>query len=278
MTDLFSAAAAIARIPGVEPAKARFAELGGGFSHRLWLVEAEERKLVLRLDTPHVETLGLDRRTELTVLRRASEAGLASNVVFADPDAGMLVYEYLPGRSWTAEDLADKRKLEALAALLRRAHALPRAGVDFDAAGAAERYVRILHGDGGFREPARRCRDVVTAIPPPENRRCCHNDVVAENVLEIPELVMLDWEYACDNEPLFDLACLIAYHDLDETRAGVLLSAYAGSDAGEPRERLERQIRLFDALQWLWLAVRQTVMPNDATRDRLRRLAGRIAL
>lgn len=277
MTDPLSAAAAIARIPGVEPAKARYRALGQGFSNRSWLVEAGARKLVLRLDTPHAAALGLDRRTELAVLREAGKAGLAPEIVFAELEAGLLVYEYLPGRSWTAGDLDRAGKLEALAALLGHVHALPRSGVAFDAVGAAERYVRILHGGelAGF---ARRCRDIVAGSPPPEERACCHNDVVAGNVLETPDLRLIDWEYACDNEPLFDLACCIAYHDLDDGQGDVLLSAYAGAHMPEAGQRLSIQLRLFDALQWLWLAVRETSMPSDANRDRLKQLAARITL
>lgn len=276
MNDPFFAAAAIARIPGIEPAKARYRALAAGLSHRLWLVEAEDRKLVLRLDTPQAEALGLDRGTELAVLGEAGAAGLAPQVVFSDADAGMLVYEYLPGRSWTRADLLRSGQLDALAALLREVHALPRSGVAFDGAAAAKRYAEILSGHEELGAFARRCRDLVASIPVPGDRVCCHNDVVAENVLETPGLLLLDWEYACDNDPYFDLASVIAYHDLDGSQRDRLLRAYAASSDGEERERLELQLRLFDPLQWLWLAVRQTALPSTATRERLRALAARI--
>jgi thiamine kinase len=276
VTDLLSAAGAIARIPGVEPAKASYRALGAGLSHRLWFVQQEERKLVLRLDTPHAGALGLDRKTELAILRQAGKAGIAPEVVFADMDAGMLVYDYLPGRSWTAADLEDTSKLEALAALLQKVHALPRSGVAFDAAGAAERYVGILRDHADFGDFALRCRDVVVGIPRAAASVCCHNDIVAANVVATPDLRLLDWEYACDNEPLFDLASLIGYHDLGEAQAQNLLCAYAGKDDAAERERLSLQLRLFDALQWLWFAVREVAMPREGQRERLAQLARRI--
>ena len=273
MTDPVSAAAAIARIPGVEPAKARYRSLGGGRSNRSWLVETEDRKLVLRLDGPQARVFGLDRHTELAILGRASGQALAPQVVYADAAAGILVYEYLPGRCWTRADLESDASLEALAALLRRVHALPPSGVRFDAAGAAARYLERIRGDESLFAIGQRCREIVASAPAPTGTACCHNDVVAANVIATPALRLLDWEYACDNEPLFDLASLIGYHDLAPRQKGTLLRAYAGDLA--LREQLEEQLRLFDALQWLWLAARQAAMPHAAHRERLEQLARR---
>ncbi len=274
MTDPLSAAAAIARIPGIEPAKARYRALGGGLGNRSWLVETDDRRLVLRLDGPLSRALGLDRHVELAVLERAAEQGIAPDVVYADTGAGILVYEYLPGRCWTREDLEDEANLEALAAVFRRVHALPLCSVPFDAAGAAARYLALIRGDAALSAIGERCRTVIESIPAPAEVTCCHNDVVAANVVAIPALRLLDWEYACDNEPLFDLASVIGYHDLDARQQGMLLRAYAGDLA--LRERLEQQLRLFDALQWLWLAVRQVLLPCAAQRVRLEALARRI--
>lgn len=274
MNDLLSAAAAIARIPGIEPAKARYRALGGGHSNRSWIIETEDRKLVLRLDGPQTAGLGLDRHTELKVLRLAAGQAVAPEVVYAEPQAGILVYEYLPGRCWARADLESDENLEALAALFCRVHALPRSGVPFDAAGVAARYLELIRSDSALTSTGQRCLDVVESIPPPVQTACCHNDVVAANVVATPALRLLDWEYACDNDPLFDLASVIGYHDLDPDQIGTLLGAYAGDLA--LRERLEVQLRLFDALQWLWLAVRQAAAPCANQRIRLEELARRI--
>jgi thiamine kinase len=270
MSDSLLAAAAIARIPGIEPAKARYRALGGGQSNHSWLIETEDRKLVLRLDGPRIAALGLDRHTELKILRQAAGQGLAPAVVYADPQAGILVYEYLPGRCWTRTDLESDNNLEALAALFRRVHALPRSGVPFDAAGAAARYLELIRSDEALASTGQRCLDLVERIPLLGETACCHNDVVAANVIATPALRLLDWEYACDNDPLFDLASVIGYHDLDPRRQATLLRAYAGGL--ESRERLEQQLRLFDALQWLWLAA----VAGKAERPRLAELARRM--
>src|SRR5690606_23928984 len=139
-----------------------------------------------------------------------------------------------------------------------------RAGVTFDARAAGERYLAFLEPHEEFRALARRCCDIVASLPTPADPVCCHNDVVARNVVAGPGLKLIDWEYACDNDPLFDLASLIGYHDLDASQVDAFLGAYAGSAAAEHRERLDLQLRLFDALQWPWLAIRETVLPDAA--------------
>ena len=88
--------------------------------------------------------------------------------------------------------------------------------------------------------------------------------------------LLIDWEYACDNDPLFDLASLIGYHDLDRTSSEALLSAYCGGTRPEYREQLALQIRIYDALHWLWLAVRQSISPGSAQAKRLDQLSQRI--
>ena len=89
-------------------------------------------------------------------------------------------------------------------------------------------------------------------------------------------LKLIDWEYACDNDPLFDLAVTIGFHDLDRGRRDILLNAYAGSGAAEYQEQLDEQIRAYDATQWLWFAARQLVAPGRAQARRLEELQQRI--
>ena len=90
------------------------------------------------------------------------------------------------------------------------------------------------------------------------------------------KLNLIDWEYACDNDPLFDLASAIGFHNLDERRQQVFLDAYAGGADSELRERLARQLRIYDAIQWLWLANRQLASPRSEQARRLEELQQRI--
>lgn len=276
MTDILSAAEAISRIPGLKLESATYRSIKGGLTNRTFLVKADDRTLILRLDAGHTEKFGLNRAAELAILKQAATREIAPDVVFADADAGILVYEYLPGRCWIPADLEDRGNLESVARLIRTVHALPKSGVAFDAPGAGERYVAAVRQNGELYSFALRCREIIAGIPLLSDTRCCHNDVVAANIVATPHLRLIDWEYACDNDPYFDLATLAGYHDLSDEQAKTLLGAYTGKIDPESWQRLQLQRRLYDAIQWLWLAVRQTVMPDNAHGERLRQLAGRV--
>jgi thiamine kinase-like enzyme len=95
---------------------------------------------------------------------------------------------------------------------------------------------------------------LIDSMPGPMNLCCCHNDLVAENIIATPQVRFLDWEYACDNDPLFDLAIVVAHHDLSDRHADVLLDAYFDGAGRRWREQFATQMRLYDALNWLWSA------------------------
>jgi thiamine kinase len=248
----------------------------GGLTNRSYIVHCGSRRFVLRLDAEHTATFGLDRRVELKVLKEAAKASLAPQVHFADPDNGILVYEYLPGPVWSRSSLDADSNLERLAVLLRNVHRLPRAGIVLDTLSAAVRYEAIASRDPELHLHAARCVDIVRTSPAPGALCCCHNDVVAENVVGGESLKLIDWEYAADNDPFFDLASLIAFHDLDQAQADRLRDAYTGGTDSQARERLRIQLRLFHALQWLWFAARYVISPRHHHRDRLEALRERV--
>jgi thiamine kinase-like enzyme len=222
------------------------------------------------------QAIALDRSCELAILGRAAEAGLAPHIVFSDIERGILVTEFLTNPVWSSSDLQQAKNLEALADLLRRVHALPACGMNLDLNLSAVRYEEFLRGRHGLHAYATRCVDVISSIPATGHLVCCHNDIVADNIISSQPLKLIDWEYAGDNEPLFDLASIICFHNLDERNSHVLLDAYSGGANAALRERLIDQMRVFDAIQWLWLASRHLVVPMRENVVRLEELQQRI--
>jgi thiamine kinase len=275
VTCLITPEDALSRIPGWDGGFDAD-EISGGLTNRSFAVRSANREFILRLDAEHTKTFGLDRSIELKVLREAAKAHIAPEVRFADPDAGILLYEYVAGPVWDRSSLGDAHKLEQLAASLRSVHSLPASGAALDAEAAARRYATAASKNPDLRHFAARCVSIVRMIPAPLSLACCHNDVVAANIVGTSQLKLLDWEYACDNDPFFDLASLIAYHDLGREHAGRLLDAYTGSREPEAKERLELQLRLYDAIQWLWLAARYVIDPDSDHRARLEQLRRRV--
>jgi len=263
---------ALCLVPGWDAEDLLIEELKGGLTNRVYKIGRGSENYVLRLDGEQTHTVGLNRSRELEILRNASAAGLAPGIVYADVEQGILLSRYVDGRVWTADDLTSRNNIEVLAAVLRRVHALPLSGERFDPVGAAGSYLGSLELRPDLHRFGERCKAIVEGTAEIMDCCCCHNDVVAANVVASPDLVLLDWEYACDNDPMFDLASLIVYHELDEATAKALLNAYAGGNVPELRERLEGQIRVYGAMLWLWLASRQLVDPNPSQARRLEKL------
>ncbi len=293
MNSRLTVTEALARVPGIDAESADVEELQGGLTNRVCLVRTEGRQYVLRLVAPGhpvlrdistsmykntdcSEAIQPDRSCELAILEAAGKAGIAPEVVYADVDAGILVTEYLHGTVWQESDLESNQNIESLAGLLRRVHALPPCGTRMNLTGMAEQYAHFLKRRQGLHAFASNCARIISESPVHESVTCCHNDIVASNVIDSGSLKLIDWEYACDNDPMFDLASVIGYHDLDEDRRQILLNAYAGGAGGELKQRLGEQMRVFDAIQWLWLATRHLVSPRREQARRLEKLQSRI--
>ena len=256
----------LAGIPGWEHAATT--ELRGGLTNRNWLVDNGRDKAVLKIDDEPRSAPYNERLREAEIQGVAAEQGLANRVLYADERA--LMTEYVEGEVWEPAALADEQNLSQLARALRRLHALPLTGRSFDSRVAARRYLnRIDHADAAL---VTYCERVVETQRLPHNLCCCHNDLVAANIVATPGVLFLDWEYACDNDPLFDLATIVEHHGLDDVLAGRLLDAYFDGDGERWRSQLESQKTLYAALYWMWLASRP-----DSTQEDLRCAAGRIA-
>jgi thiamine kinase len=228
--------------------------LTGGGSNRSVRVTSAAGDWVVRLAGAADEAFGINRVAERQVHEAAARAGFAPALVHAQPGQGLLVTAYLAGRPLSRDELRGAEGLRALGARLGELHALPppRGVRRLDVHAVLAHYLEL----GG-----------VTAGPMPREaiaarlryslagyrRRAvafCHNDQHWRNQIAAERLWFVDWEYGGVGDPLFELAAVIGYHDLDAAQREWLLGAHGGGfDASE----IERMCRVFDCLHALWL-------------------------
>jgi thiamine kinase len=276
MSSQLNAFEALAMVPGWDVESADIDELKGGLTNRTYHVRQGDRACVLRLDSEQESVFQFDRSCELSILESAGKSGLAPAVIYSNAEAGILVTEFLPGRAWEEADISVPANLEKLAALLRDVHTLPRSGRRTDMVAVAQTYEAYLEKRHGLHSFATHCVEVIRSVPITDDFTCCHNDIVAANVIQGSGLKLIDWEFASDNDPMFDLASAIGFHNLEKEQSDILLKAYSGGDDGELTEWLAEQVRVFDATQWLWLATRHLVFPRRWQARRLEELQQRI--
>lgn len=76
----------------------------------------------------------------------------------------------------------------------------------------------------------------------------CHNDLVIENcVSKHSKAYFIDWEYAAQHNPWFDLAAIILYRRLNRDQSRVFLRTYAGWDS-----KVDDRIFLTSQVALLW--------------------------
>jgi len=256
----------LAKVPGWEGAVCT--RLSGGLTNDTWRVVQGERCGVLKIDGAPRELPFNTRRSEARIQNAAADAGLAPKVLLANDQ--MFFTEYVEGPVWGRDYFEKERNLETLATVLKRVHSLPLTGRSFDAKAAAKRYVEDVTDPES--RVVEQCTMIIASMRLPQKLCCCHNDLVVENLVATPELIFLDWEYACDNDPFFDLATIVEHHELSDSQARVLLNAYFEGDSRRWDKNLQQQRRCYLALLYLWMASRA-----DIDTVELERVAERIA-
>jgi thiamine kinase-like enzyme len=189
------------------------------------------------------------------VLTVVADRGLGPVVIWADPDAGLLLTEYQEGHSWGEADLRNKKNLGRFGKLLQRLHQVSIDTQPVDLSRYAFRYAQQLATDEADRI-AREANELADKWCTDGSRRVlCHNDPVAGNIIDTEQndrLTLIDWEYAGLGEPCFDLAVFIRHHALSAADTSVFLDNY-GVEVDEVR--LDGCMALYDRLSVLWLMV-----------------------
>ena len=216
--------------------------------------------MVARLSDAGSSLLAIDREAEHHDSVAAASTGVAPGVVDRVAEGagggGVLVVEWVDARTWTPADVADEGNLRRLAAACRVLHAGPRFARDFDMFAVQARYLAVVR-DRGFRLPERyeeflpafgRVGAALAVRPLPTVP--CNNDLLAANVLDDGErLWLIDYEYAGNNDPCFELGNIWSEAALEPPALDVLVEAYTSRPSG----RLAARARLLGlAAQYGW--------------------------
>ena len=185
--------------------------LPGGKTNQSYLLQSGSRKMVLRLNAPNSEALGINRQHEAIILQAVSEAGIAPAIYHCDPAQGFLVSEYIEGER---PDYQSPETLPRLQALFDQVHSLRPSLPAFNYVQHAERYWQRLEQLGGGEHclpDKSRLLPLLETLQAASGQGLCHHDPVAGNIIEREgRLYLLDWEYAGLGAPDFDRAAIRA--------------------------------------------------------------------
>ncbi len=261
--DLAARLAALDVLPGVPD---DVSELPGGLTNRNFLVHQAGKRFVARFFDDSGAALAIDREAEFRNTRRAAATGVAPDVLAYDPRALAMAIAYVPGATLTGDDVRDPAQITRIAASVRRLHTAATFDSDFDMFAVQRRYLATAQARG-FPLPDRytefmpRLDEIATVLAMhPQPLVPCHNDLLAENFVDDGSQVwIIDFEYAGNNDPCFEIGNLASESHLDADITAALTTAYFQRD--DPV--LLARVQLFGLLAqygWtLWGTIQQQV-------------------
>jgi thiamine kinase-like enzyme len=232
--------------------------------------EGSRRSVIARIATDDSALLAIDRDAEHANSLAAARAGAAPAVVDRCAEAGVLVVEWVEGRTFTAADVRDDANLPRIAEACRQLHAGPRFVSDFDMFQLQRRYLGIVT-ERGFRLPP----GYLDLLPTfesigralavhPRPTVPCHNDLLAENLIDDgSRLWLIDFEYSGNNDAGFELGNLASESGLSVDQLTELVRLYHGRPEPELVARA-RLLALASKYGWtLWASIQDGVSTVD---------------
>ena len=215
--------------------------LGGGITNVNFIVDDAGERYVVRVGED-IPVHGVYRVNELASARAAHAAGIAPEIVHAEP--GALVMRWVDGRTLESADVREPANLDRIVDTVRRCHR----GIPPHFRGATpifwvfqvvRDYARALR-DGGSRMAGRLDELLgraahLESVAGPVEIVFGHNDLHAANFIDDGDRIWLvDWEYAGFTSPLYDLGGLAVNNALDVARERRLMARYFGATPGQP--------------------------------------------
>lgn len=236
--------------------------LDGGLTNINVRVTTPERDVVVRISSSDGDLLAIDRDAEYANSKAAAEAGSSPRVVEYAPDHHLLVVEYIDGVAFGPEDLRDSAVLPKVADVCRTLHNGPRFMNDFDMFDIQRGYLATVT-ERGFRLPPRyldftphveRIRAALAVHP--IGTVPCNNDLLAANFIDDGDrLWVIDFEYAGNNDPCFELGNIWSESNLSLEQLDELIAHYYGSERPDLVARA-RLLGLMSKYGWmLWASI-----------------------
>lgn len=209
----------------------------GGITNTNFMVADGGRRYFVRVGED-IPIHGVMRFNELNASRAAAELGISPPVVHAEP--GVLVLDFVDGRTLGEADIRDPATLRRVVPLMRRCHRLMARSVAvpalvFWAFHICRHYARVLE-DGGSRHLCRlpllmERADTLEGTVDRVELGFGHNDLLPANFIDSGDrLWLIDWDYAGFNSPLFDLGGLSSNSQLSAEQDDELLALYFERD------------------------------------------------
>ena len=239
MTDktIKQARAVIASLPLFNGANAKTIPVTrlGGLTNLVFRVEHQGETLCLRLPGEGTDEY-IDRKVEAHNAKAAARAGVSPQVLFADPETGIMVSNFLDGfETMTPEIFASKKGAAGRAgtAFVKLHNSGETFKFRFELFAMIDEYLDLLSKKkiafpNGYHNVLAESNAVREALnTSPSSLAPCHCDPLCENFLDDSNTTwIIDWEYSGMNDPLWDLGDLSVEGSFTQEMDMEMLNAY----------------------------------------------------
>jgi thiamine kinase-like enzyme len=241
-------------------------ELSGGLTNSNYRVDVAGASYVLRIPGASTELLAVDRANERHNAEAAAATGVAPRVLEYLEDANVMVLEFIPGETMSADSLRSVEMARRMASSIKRLHSARRFHADFDMFRLTEFYLgvcreRDVRIPDGFAERLGQVGEIERAfdrnpMPPAP----CHNDLLAENYIDDSSMLwIVDFEYSGNNDPCFELGDTAQECGFDKDQRATLCEAYFGKSTPSLLARIDLQAVIADVGWTLWAAIQAKI-------------------
>ena len=245
-----------------------------GWSNHTYLLKRKEEAFVVRIPTQK-NIPWLDRLNESKHVHEIKQLGITPQTVYEDPMTGIAIRTYLPGA--VVSDDATRitpDQLNGMATVLKRLHQSPCEFAPLSLFGFLKRDMKYVKQhftlDARYAELEAYASRIAAKWPNIKTTPCHmdpnpHNFLYAEN----NKIWLIDFEYAGQCDPAWDLAYTITYCNLTKTQENIFLDAYA-PDA-DMRERVQDYKALTQWIQAIWIRQQFTLKHYPVPEDEMLR-------
>jgi len=244
--------------------------LSGGLTNENYLVEAGDERYVMRLPGQSTELLSIDRENEVFNTKAAASTGIGPRVLEHVPGLDVMVLEFIPGQTMTANTLQSKHMAARMALSFHRLHNAPRFLHDFNMFRLIEEYLGIVDRHqvtipDGYRDWLPEVARIERAVAGGALRPVpCHNDLLCENFIDDGSaLRIVDYELSGNNDPCFDLGNTAQEAEFDQALRAALCESYFGKVDSRQLARMNLFALMSDIGWTLWGAIQAKISAVD---------------
>ena len=237
------------------------AERLGGLTNRNYLIAFPSGRFVLRLAGEGTEQY-IDRIREEKNASIAFRAGVNAEIIHFDNESGTMVTRFIENAvTLDIERLKDSEVLKRTGQAFKQLHDSPELfDGEFELFNQIDQYLEVIKGLGadlpdGYSEVQKNAEAVRAALGMhPLPRTACHCDPMVENCIDNGDRVfIIDFEYAGNNDPMWDLGDLSVEGHFSAEQDRIFLNAYFGHEP-DPFDhgRMVMYKAMCDLLWTLW--------------------------